>query len=66
MYLIDESTGHVVALEEGRYRLVRNASQDVFDAVDGIDYLLTQKSVRKLISHPESTDLGHIEIRSVA
>lgn len=60
IYIVDEHTGHVISLAPGRYRLLWNDSEDLHDALEDADWQIPKPDA--LVRHPESTDLGHIEI----
>ncbi|WP_112961596.1 hypothetical protein [Agrobacterium sp. lyk4-40-TYG-31] len=64
IYVIDESTGRIIALEPGRYRLVRNDSANLYDALEDADWRIPKADA--LVRHPESTDLGHVHFGTAA
>ena len=64
IYIIDEHPGRVIPLEPGSYRIVRNDSRDLYDAMEDVDWQIPKPQA--LVRHPESTDLGHIEIGTAA
>ena len=64
IYIVNESTGRVIALEPGRYRLVSNDSTTLYDALEDADWQIPKPDA--LVRHPESADLGHIDFGQAA